>query len=47
MARNSTIAVSNEEKEKLDNIRDNIFGTDEVPYGVVINHLIESYSDDG
>lgn len=41
MARNTTIAVSDEELESLKEVRMEIFGTDEVPYGVVIQRLIE------
>jgi hypothetical protein len=41
MARDNTIALSDEEKEILSEARLDIFGTDEVPYGVVISTLCE------
>jgi len=42
MARNNTIALSDFEKELLSERRIEIFGTDEVPYGVVISTLCEN-----
>lgn len=42
MARDNTIALSDEEKEKLCQTRLNMFGTEEVPYGVVISKLCEN-----
>lgn len=41
MARDNTIALSEEEKEELSAARISIFGTDEVPYGVVVSKLCE------
>jgi len=42
MARQNTVKVSNDEKTSLDKARESIFGTDEVPYGVVISKLCEN-----
>lgn len=42
MARENTVKVSNEEKNLLDEARESIFGTDEVPYGVVISELCKN-----
>ena len=39
MARDNTVALSDKEKKRLDEAREKIFGTDEVPYGVVISEL--------
>lgn len=47
MARDTTIALSEDEKESLDSVRDDIFGTDEVPYGTVVEHLIEEHFSGG
>jgi len=44
--RNTTIAVSDDEKDRLDTTRREMFETDEVPYGVVIEQLTETYIDD-
>jgi hypothetical protein len=41
MARENSIAVSDEELQKIKDARMEIFGTDEVPYGVVISTLCE------
>lgn len=41
MARDNTIALSDSEKEMLSQKRIEIYGTDEVPYGVVIERLCE------
>ena len=41
MARDNTIALSDKEKEILSEARIEIFGTDEVPYGVVVSKLCE------
>lgn len=41
MARDNTVALSDEEKAVLSEKRIEIFGTDEVPYGVVISKLCE------
>jgi len=42
MARQNTIKVSDFEKSLLDEKRQEIFGTDEVPYGVVISTLCDN-----
>jgi hypothetical protein len=42
MARENTVKVSNEEKNALDRARQQLFHTDEVPYGVVISKLCEN-----
>lgn len=39
MARDNSIALSDEELQQLKEVRLEIFGTDEVPYGVVVNQL--------
>jgi hypothetical protein len=41
--RENTIKVSDGEKEQLDRARDDIFGSDSVPYGEVIEALVEDY----
>lgn len=43
MARDNSIAVTDEERELLGEVRQDIFGTDEVPYGVVIESLVDEY----
>lgn len=47
MSRDKTVALSDNEKERLDGVRQEIYGTDEVPYGVVITDLIDYYDGDG
>jgi hypothetical protein len=47
MSRESTVRVSDGEKESLDVAREDIFGTDEVPYGTVIQALVDNYFEDG
>lgn len=39
MNRETTISVSYEEKNKLDEAKHELFSTEEVPYGVVISEL--------
>jgi tRNA(Arg) A34 adenosine deaminase TadA len=39
MLRETTITVSYDEKDRLDEARREMFGTEEVPYGVVITRL--------
>jgi len=46
MARRNTIAVSDEEKAELDQVREAQFGTDSVPYGEVIQMLVDDYDAD-
>lgn len=41
MARQNTIKVSDKEKAELDEVREEIFATSEVPYGVVISKLCQ------
>jgi len=43
MARENTIKLSDEEKDGLDAVRDDMFGTDEVPYGVVVSKLVDEH----
>lgn len=42
MARSNTVRLSDSEKLELDELRKKLFGTDEVPYGVVISKLCEN-----
>jgi hypothetical protein len=46
MTRDSTVRVSDREKDELDAARDDIFGTDEVPYGVVVQALVDEHFED-
>lgn len=46
MARKQKIRVSSQEKFALDAVRDDIFGTDSVPYGEVIQTLVDNYYDE-
>jgi len=39
--RETTISVSHDEKDRLDDAKAELFGTDEVPYGAVITELVE------
>lgn len=43
--REQTIKVSDAEKESLDDVRKEIFGSDSVPYGEVIQELVEQYNE--
>lgn len=43
MAREQKIRLSDSEKEALDRVRKEMFHTDEVPYGTVVEHLISFY----
>lgn len=45
MARENTIVLSDTEQADLQETRQAMFGSDEVPYGVVINKLIEHWED--
>lgn len=40
--RETTISVSQSEKDRLDDAKAELFGTDEVPYGAVITELVDS-----
>lgn len=46
MARDNTIVLSDTEIESLQETREKMFGSDEVPYGVVISHLIEDWDNE-
>jgi hypothetical protein len=39
--RETTISVSHDEKDRLDDAKAELFGTDEVPYGAVITELVD------
>jgi len=39
--RGTTISVSHSEKDRLDDAKTELFGTDEVPYGAVITELVD------
>ena len=43
MARNELIRVSEDEKKSLERAREAEFGTDEVPFGAVIEALADNY----
>ncbi|WP_168219958.1 hypothetical protein [Salarchaeum sp. JOR-1] len=43
MIRDTTISLHDTEKERLDDVRERMFGTDEVPYGVVIDRLCDDH----
>lgn len=43
MARESKIRLSSKEKDELDRVRDELYHTDEVPYGLVVETLITIY----
>lgn len=45
MARKTTVALNDSEKSQLSAVRQTLFGTDEVPYGVVITRLIDDFTD--
>lgn len=44
--RETTISVSSEEKAALDELKLELYGTNEIPYGVVIAELTERVTDD-
>lgn len=46
MARDQSIAISVEERETLRKAREDIFGTDEVSYGLTIERLVEEHFND-
>lgn len=46
MARDNSVAVSDEELQKLKDARLDIFSTDEVPYGATITRLCEEFAND-
>jgi len=45
MAREQKIRLSDGEKEELDRIRQQVYDTDEVPYGAVVQHLIDFHDE--
>lgn len=45
MARDNSVALSDEELQQLKDARIEIFSTDEVPYGATINRLCEEVLD--
>lgn len=45
MFRETTISVSHEEKARLDDAKQELFGTDEVPYGATITELTDRVTD--
>jgi len=47
MARKNSIAVSDEEIQKLKDARLKLFSTDEVPYGETISFLCDEVLEDG
>jgi hypothetical protein len=47
MARDNSIAVSDEELQQLKDAKLKMFSTDEVPYGATISRLCEEVLDDG
>ena len=46
MARDKSVAVSEEELQQLKDVRLKMFSTDEVPYGATISRLCEEIIDD-
>lgn len=46
MARNKSVALSNEELQQLKDSRIELFNTNEVPYGAVISKLCEEVIDE-
>jgi len=47
MTRNNTISVSISEKQRLDSVAEDAFGTVEVPYGATVSMLIKAYQNGG
>jgi len=43
MARDNTVVLSDDELEALKSVRREMFSSDEVPYGVVVNQLCDYY----
>jgi hypothetical protein len=46
MARENTIVLSDSELQKLQDTRTEMFGSDEVPYGVVVDKLCSEYTNE-
>ena len=47
MARDNSVALSDEELQKLKDARLKLFSTDEVPYGATISRMCEEVLEDG
>lgn len=47
MVRDNNVVLNDEELEALKDVRQTMYGTDEIPYGAVIKKLIEHYQDNG
>lgn len=45
MARENNVVLSDSELESLQDVREAMYGSHEVPYGVVIQALIDKYND--
>ena len=45
MSRTTTVSVSYDEKRRLDEAAEEMFGTTEVPYGEVIAQLVKKATD--
>lgn len=45
MSRDTSIAVSEEEKARLDDVAQEEFGTEDVPYGATITALIQEHNE--
>jgi|GEM_PF-6407990 len=41
MRRDTSISISHDEKDRLDEAALDLFGTDEVPYGAVVSELVD------
>lgn len=46
MTRDSLVRLSDAEKARLDRVRRNVFNSDSVPYGEVVDHLARHELDD-
>jgi len=46
MARDKSVAVSDEELQQLKDVRLKMFNTDEIPYGATISRLCEEVLDE-
>jgi len=45
MARDNNVVLSDSELESLQDVREAMYGSHEVPYGVVIQALIDNYNE--
>ncbi|WP_167768380.1 hypothetical protein [Haloarcula amylovorans] len=42
--RNTTIALNESEKERLDNVAEDVFGeSDTIPYGCTVSYLLDAH----